>query len=208
MTTSKSEDNAAREWWLVPWSIGWECRTKKPEGESIHVIEKSAYDQLKATLNFNRQDAALAFALRERDQLQSENEKMSEHIKMQGEARSNCQWEYNKLADERDALKDDSRAHLLKINELQRENEHIQKQFEKETLISWQKSQERDGLRAHAEKMAWLLGQIHNHGLNHFEDCSNREYDDQNCDCGMERLEKLTRDYLEGWSAYRNEFTK
>lgn len=29
-----------REFWLVPWSVGWECRTKKPDyGDSIHVIE-------------------------------------------------------------------------------------------------------------------------------------------------------------------------
>lgn len=29
-----------KEWWLVPWSIGWMCLPKKPtEGHSIRVID-------------------------------------------------------------------------------------------------------------------------------------------------------------------------
>lgn len=39
-----------REWWLIPWSVGWECRTKKPDsGDAIHVIEKAYADALKAS---------------------------------------------------------------------------------------------------------------------------------------------------------------
>jgi hypothetical protein len=33
-----------KEFWLIPWSVGHECRSVKPEGGSIHVIEYSAYE--------------------------------------------------------------------------------------------------------------------------------------------------------------------
>jgi hypothetical protein len=42
--------NKPREFWLIPWSVGYECRTNKPDGTFIHVIEKSAYDELEAKL--------------------------------------------------------------------------------------------------------------------------------------------------------------
>ena len=34
-----------------------------------------------------------------------------------------------------------------------------------------------------------VLRKIQFHGIHHYEDCSNREYDDQNCNCGMEQAE-------------------
>jgi uncharacterized protein YchJ len=35
------------------------------------------------------------------------------------------------------------------------------------------------------------LEKVQAHGLHHYEDCKNREYDDQECNCGMEKLEML-----------------
>lgn len=33
------------------------------------------------------------------------------------------------------------------------------------------------------------LEKVQAHGLHHYEDCKNREYDDQLCNCGMEKAE-------------------
>lgn len=41
-----------RNFWLIPWSSGFECRTVKPDGNSIHVIEHSAYADLKFLLDY------------------------------------------------------------------------------------------------------------------------------------------------------------
>lgn len=35
-----------KTYYLIPWSVGFECRTTKPEGHSIEVVEKSEYDAL------------------------------------------------------------------------------------------------------------------------------------------------------------------
>lgn len=35
-----------KSYYLIPWSVGFECRTTKPEGHSIEVVKKSEYDAL------------------------------------------------------------------------------------------------------------------------------------------------------------------
>jgi hypothetical protein len=35
-----------KSYWLVPWSVGFQCFTAKPEGFSIEVVERQAYDAL------------------------------------------------------------------------------------------------------------------------------------------------------------------
>lgn len=35
--------NHPTEFWLVPWSVGYECKTKKPAGESVHAITREKF---------------------------------------------------------------------------------------------------------------------------------------------------------------------
>lgn len=56
---------------------------------------------------------------------------------------------------------------------------------------------ERDVLAAENERLRKALNRVQSHGLHHYEDCHNKEYDDQNCNCGMEQTELIVRKALE-----------
>ena len=38
------------EFWIMPWSVGYECRTSKPDVFSIHVVDAKRYNELQAGL--------------------------------------------------------------------------------------------------------------------------------------------------------------
>lgn len=44
------------KYYLIPWSVGFECRTVKPEGYSIEVIELAEYEKLKVELEKKNTD--------------------------------------------------------------------------------------------------------------------------------------------------------
>lgn len=59
--------------------------------------------------------------------------------------------------------------------------------------------------RARAENLVNALDKVQAHGLHHYDDCSNREYDDQNCNCGMEKTEIIVRDSIAKYRANEGE---
>ena len=48
--------------------------------------------------------------------------------------------------------------------------------------------EENSRLKALLKEAAYWLSEVNKFGLSHFEDCSNSNYDDNACDCGMEKL--------------------
>lgn len=57
--------------------------------------------------------------------------------------------------------------------------------------------QHEHGYEDRIRRLVWTLNRVQAHGLAHYEDCKNAEYDDQNCSCGMEQAEKHVRMALE-----------
>lgn len=53
------------------------------------------------------------------------------------------------------------------------------------------------------KRLVWALNRVQAHGLAHYEDCKNAEYDDQDCTCGMEMTAKDVRMALEQEIEYR-----
>jgi hypothetical protein len=81
-----------KEWWLIPWSVGHECRSVKPEGYSIHVVPYEVYesaarerDAILATLATEKEQHCAR--IRERDAFSNEIEQLRaalEEIKAEG----------------------------------------------------------------------------------------------------------------------------
>lgn len=157
--------DGAREWFLfiVKDHEGYPhleafSHHKSREGDSIHVIEKSAYLQVKAErdelrdeyLHQCRRRNELADEVnrmhddwlkleKERDKLTARIAELEAHVELQGEARMECQRVYNKLTTENDAL----RKELADCREAS--------QIKEEQAFKFK--QERDEARAEVERL-------------------------------------------------------
>ena len=69
--------------------------------------------------------------------------------------------------------------HLLELHEADARERHFKAGFT--AAVELMQERERVALQA--------LEKVQAHGLHHYEDCKNREYDDQLCNCGMEKAE-------------------